>query len=145
MTAITPGARSAAAVSRPLMRPDAILLCSNTPWAPRGAENSDAYFAPPVTLSRPSTRSIGAPTFFLASAAAPGAAPSDSATSTNTGSACSGAAARKKPSKRSLMKGFADCASRGRLSWPLRPPLVQLDKGADDGAFGELYLERIVF
>ena len=44
------------------MRPFAIVLVMITPWATFGIAYSAAYRAPPVTLSRPSTRSSGAPT-----------------------------------------------------------------------------------
>ncbi len=64
ITASTPGARSAAFESMRRMRPLAIVALTISPRAWFGIANSKANFAPPVTFSRPSTRSIGFPTAF---------------------------------------------------------------------------------
>ena len=58
-TASTPGAASAARVSMCFTRPLAIVLVTITACAMFGSGYSAAYRAPPVTLSRPSTRLIG--------------------------------------------------------------------------------------
>jgi hypothetical protein len=57
----TPGARSAALVSIAVMRARATVLVIITACATRSTGISAAYFAPPVTLRRPSIRSSGRP------------------------------------------------------------------------------------
>src|SRR5205807_707427 len=61
-TLITPRARSATEVFIARTRPLAIVLVIITACTRFGIAYSAAYRAPPVTFSRPSTRSIGAPT-----------------------------------------------------------------------------------
>jgi hypothetical protein len=61
MIASTPGMRCAAVVSIARTRPFAIVLVMITACATFAMPYSAANRAPPVTLSLPSTRSIGAP------------------------------------------------------------------------------------
>src|SRR5438067_7443152 len=63
-TASTPGTAWAAFVSIAVILPFAMLLSTVHPCAHFGTSNSTAYFAAPVTFSRPSTRLRAGPRIF---------------------------------------------------------------------------------